>query len=238
MTTTDDPESLLNFKDLCCISSIFLSCWKLLIYLQSLHGSHSISPVIQMIFSVLFLLLVFSGMIKCQKITIQNVFKHSWLYSRCSSVTSRRIVCKISTSIKLINQNQAAEKLTHQCKPKIFLYCTVSSWQVLCHTSNLESRQMPSVTEKPFAHLSPPELLVYCAVLQCLLLVANVDTFYRYDSGKLFKLLMKLSVWVSQYKNLSIHAFLLVFTLLWVSSRIHWNHKLHLNKFPLHISAL
>lgn len=79
-------ESLLDFKDLCCICLIFASCWKFLICLKSLYGSHSISLVSQLIFSVLFLLLVFSGMIRYQKINLQSGFKHSLLSSRCSSV--------------------------------------------------------------------------------------------------------------------------------------------------------
>lgn len=62
------------------ISLIFVSCWKFLICLQSLHVSHSISFVIQLIFRVHFLLVAFDGMIKCQKITIQRVFETSKSY--------------------------------------------------------------------------------------------------------------------------------------------------------------
>lgn len=42
--------------------------------------SHPISFVVQLIFRVLFLLVAFDGMIKCQKITIQSVFETSKSY--------------------------------------------------------------------------------------------------------------------------------------------------------------
>lgn len=72
LTTTDDHiwswNSLLNIKDFFCISLIFVSSWKFPIGLQSFHGSHSRSLVSQLIFSIVFLLLVFSGMILVKRL--------------------------------------------------------------------------------------------------------------------------------------------------------------------------